>query len=152
MIAYPYMAYRFVIIIDGIIEAGFTDVSGLDVTTQVEEYREGGENNYVHKLPKETTFGNITLKKGIADTSHLWDWHMYIVSGIIRRKNISIQLLNDQSNPDGPYKVWNFQGAYPVKWVGPEFKADSNAVAFQSIELVHRGYTLASFKDLYKID
>jgi phage tail-like protein len=34
---------------------------------------------------------------------------------------------------------WNFAQAYPVKWVGPELKADSSTVAFETIELAHHG-------------
>ena len=54
----PYFAFRFRIVIEGIIEGGFTELSGLQATTQVEDFKEGGVNNYVHKLPKETTYEN----------------------------------------------------------------------------------------------
>jgi phage tail-like protein len=37
---------------------------------------------------------------------------------------------------------WNFKEAFPVKWVGPAFHGDQSAVAFESIELVHRGLSL----------
>ena len=66
----PYMSFRFKILIDGIIEGGFTEVSGLQATTQVEDFIEGGVNTYVRKLPKETTFENLVLKKGLADSKN----------------------------------------------------------------------------------
>jgi phage tail-like protein len=34
---------------------------------------------------------------------------------------------------------WNFSQAYPVKWMGPDFKADGNSVAIETLELVHNG-------------
>ncbi|HEC98658.1 MAG TPA: phage tail protein, partial [Nitrospirae bacterium] len=34
---------------------------------------------------------------------------------------------------------WNFSDAYPVKWTGPELRADNNTVAFETIELAHHG-------------
>jgi phage tail-like protein len=34
---------------------------------------------------------------------------------------------------------WTFEQAYPVKWSGPQFKADDNAVAVETLELAHEG-------------
>jgi phage tail-like protein len=34
---------------------------------------------------------------------------------------------------------WTFEDAYPVKWVGPDFKAKDNAAAVETLELVHKG-------------
>ncbi len=134
----PYMSFRFTIEIDGIIEGGFTDLTGLEATTQVEDYREGGVNDYIHKLPKETVFGNLTLKRGLADCEKLWKWHRDVIAGEIKRKNVHIYLL--ENNIDQIKKEWSFKEAYPVKWSGPDFKADGSAVAFESLEITHHGY------------
>ncbi len=134
----PFMSYRFLVVIDQIIEAGFSEISGLEITTQVEDYREGGVNDFVYKLPKETTFANLVLKKGLADLSSLWKWHHDVVSGNIKRRTVHIVLLRDRLSI--PAQMWSFKDAYPVKWTGPELKADSNSIAFQSIELAHHGY------------
>lgn len=134
----PYMSFRFVVVIEGIIEAGFSEVSGLQVNTQVEDFREGGVNNYVHKLPKETTFENLTLKKGLADYSQLWIWHKDVVNGKIKRKTIHI-FMSDY-NITGIPRYWSFKEAYPIKWTGPELKAEGSAVAFETIEFAHHGY------------
>jgi phage tail-like protein len=133
----PYMSFRFKIVINGIIEGAFTEATGLQVTTQVEDFREGGVNHFVHKLPKETTFDNLVLKKGLADSDELWQWHKEVVAGKFTRRNIQILMFNSANK-----KVhdWMFQKAFPVKWTGPEFKADSNTVAFQTLEIVHQGY------------
>ena len=34
---------------------------------------------------------------------------------------------------------WNVVGAYPLSYTGPSFDSNSNAVAFESIELTHMG-------------
>ena len=36
---------------------------------------------------------------------------------------------------------WDVAARYPVSWNGPEFRADANSVAVESVELVHRGIT-----------
>ncbi len=134
----PFFGFRFKVQIEGIIEAGFSEVSGLTVTTQVEDFREGGLNHFVHKLPKETTFESLVLKKGIADYDRLWQWHREVLLGKFRRRRIEIILLKNDFQ--GEVRSWTFRDAYPVKWTGPEIKADSNTVAFETLEFTHHGY------------
>ena len=44
---------------------GFTSISGLNITTQAIQYREGGYNTTVHQVPGMTTFSPITLQRGV---------------------------------------------------------------------------------------
>lgn len=136
----PYLSFRFLIEIKGVVEAGFTECSGLQVETEFEEYREGGVNEFVHRLPKMTKYQTITLKRGITDSDSLWKWHQDVVKGKFKRQNGSI-LLMDVS---GEEKLrWNFENAYPVKWAGPELKAEQGTIAIETLELVHHGLTKA---------
>ena len=134
----PYASFNFLVEIEGVVAGGFSEVSGLQAETETEEYREGGVNDFVYKLPKITKYPNLTLKRGITDFDELWKWHQDVVAGDIKRKNGSI-ILVDCSGTTG--KRWNFTKAYPVKWVGPDLKADSSTVAVETLELAHRGLT-----------
>ena len=132
----PYLSYCFLLEIDGLISCGFSEVSGLQAEVETEDYQEGGMNDFVHKLTKGTKYSNIVLKRGITDSEDLWNWHKGIINGNIVKKSIRIILLEH----DGQQRVkWVFKEAYPVKWVGPEFKADNNSVAIESLDLVHKG-------------
>jgi phage tail-like protein len=132
----PMMSFNYLIEIEGLVVGGFSEVSGLQVETKTFQYREGGTNSFVYKFPEYTEYQNIVMKRGISDSDTLWLWHMDVVNGYFCRKNGSI-ILNDNSGNEK--WRWNFFGAYPVKWTGPELKADSGSVAFESIELVHLG-------------
>ena len=132
----PYLSFRFLVEIQGLIVGGFSEVSGLQAETETEDIREGGVNDYVHKLPKITKYPNITLKRGITDSAALWNWHQDVVNGIIKRKSGFIILLDGEGNEKWR---WSFERAYPVQWTGPELSADSNTVAVESIELAHNG-------------
>lgn len=134
----PYLSFKFHVEIDGLVVAGFSEVSGLQIETETEDYREGGRNDYVHKLPKITKQTNISLKRGITDSDALWKWHQDVVKGNIERKNGRIILQDFQGNEKWR---WNFQGAYPVKWAGPAFNATSAATAIETLDLVHNGIT-----------
>lgn len=132
----PYLSYRFLVEIEGLIVGGFSEASGLQVEIETEEYREGGVNDHVHKLPKSTKYQNITLKRGITDSDVLWTWQQGAVDGMIHRKNGRIVLLDPEGNESWH---WTFEDAYPVKWMGPDLKADGNAIAIETLELAHNG-------------
>ena len=66
--------------------------TGLEVHTETEDFREGGINDYVHKIAKETKYPNLTLKRGITDATGLWDWYKEVVAGTIQRKTVSVIL------------------------------------------------------------
>jgi phage tail-like protein len=133
----PYTAYNFLVEIEGLIVGGFTEVTGLQVEVQVEEYREGGLNEYVHKLPGPTRYPqNLVLRHGLTDIDSLWSWHQDVCQGKVQRKNGSIYLLDRLGLPA---MWWDFSDAYPIRWTGPELRAANSAVAVESVELVHRG-------------
>jgi len=132
----PYLGFRFLVEIQGLIVGGFSEVSGLQAETEVEEIREGGINDHVHKLPKITKYPNITLKRGITDSDVLWKWHQEVISGLFMRMSGFIILLDSKGEEKWR---WHFVDAYPVKWTGPDLKADSSTVAVETLELAHNG-------------
>lgn len=133
---YPYFVFRFRVEVEKIDVARVSEVTGLQFETEVETYEEGGVNDYIHQLPKKTKYPRIVLKHGLTDQDDFWKWYQEVISGKFSRRNISI-ILMDATGQDK--WRWNIIQAYPVKWTGPELKADSNTIAFESIEIVHHG-------------
>jgi phage tail-like protein len=127
---------RFYIEIDGMTEAIFTEVGGLQVEMDVFEYQEGGMNDFVYRLPGRTKVSNITLKRGLARGNDFFRWCMEVAAGQIDRRNVSVVMYDVAGNE---VLRWNFTGAYPVKWVGPQFQAAGNAPAIETLELAHNG-------------
>jgi phage tail-like protein len=136
----PYQSFNFLIEIDDILTGGFSECTGLQVETETEEYKEGGVNGYVHRFIGHTKNPPLILKHGLTQIPGLWMWYQEVAQGIdqgkFKRHNGTIYLLNKQRIP---VMWWNFKEAFPYKWTGPEFRADSNSVAFESIELFHKG-------------
>ena len=124
--------------INGTRVGGFSEITGLEVRTEVDEHREGGVNDFVHKIAKETRYPNLTLKRGITDATDLWEWHQQIVAGEIVRKTVSV-ILQDQQGQEK--WRWIFRDAYPVKWNGTDLNATGNTVVVESVELAHHGMT-----------
>ncbi|MGC5328277.1 phage tail protein [Brevibacillus sp. SYSU BS000544] len=134
----PLTNFNFLVEIDGLVVGGFSEITGLQTETETEEYREGGLNEYLHKLPKSSKYSNVVLKRGLTDSSVLWNWYRKVVSGSMERKNGSIILLDHAGNEKWR---WNFSQAFPVKWIGPELKADSSTISVETLELAHHGFT-----------
>jgi phage tail-like protein len=121
---------------------GFSECSGLEMSLQVEEYKEGGRNSAVLKFPTRVSWSNITLKRGVGTGTALWDWHYGFVEGKGKRRDGIIALMNSQRVPNN---IWYFQRGLPVKYTGPSLNATQNNVAIESIEIAHEGiYQLPS--------
>lgn len=121
--------------IEGIIAAGFTDVSGLSMETEVDTIKEGGVNDYEHKLPKGTKYSDITLKRGLVDCE-LLAWYQLAANGKFGRRSGVITLLD---NSRFPVMEWLFFDALPIKWEGPSLNAATNTVATETLVLTHKG-------------
>lgn len=133
----PYLAFAFLVEVDGVASAGFHEVTGLQAELEVLDYREGGVNEFVHRLPGPARYpSNLTLRRGLTDATELWDWWWEASHGRIERRNISVLLLGCEREVA---RRWSFVGAYPVRWVGPELRAGSAAVALDAFELAHQG-------------
>jgi phage tail-like protein len=120
---------------------GFTEVTGLEVSTDVIEYRDGVSPDYSKiKMPGMQKYGNITLKRGTfqADNEY-FNWWNTVALNTIERRDITISLLNETHEP---VVVWKIKNAWPVKVQSTDLKADGNEVAIETIELAHEGLTI----------
>jgi phage tail-like protein len=129
----PYSAFNFLVTIDGVVDqAGFSEVSGLSIETDIIEYRTGGEDITVRKLPGLKKFSNIVLKRGVTPDTKLWEWRKQVLDGKTERHSGSITLLDEARKPA---VEWAFGEAWPRKLDGPTFNGKTNEVAVETLEL-----------------
>lgn len=136
----PYQSHRFLVEIAGLLVGGFSECTGLQIELESYEYREGGQNEFVHRFAGPTRHPPLVLKHGLSPIDGLWGWHQDVAAGNIQRRNGTIYLLNGQQVP---VLWWNFREALPLKWSGPDLSAERAAIAVESVELTHRGLTRA---------
>ena len=60
----PLKVFRYRVVIDGFVRAGFTKVSGFGRDTEEASYREGAFNDTKQKSAGLTNFGDLTLTRG----------------------------------------------------------------------------------------
>ncbi len=134
----PYGGFRYRVEILGLQVAGFSEIAGIEREVQVEDFREGGVNGHTHKLATVTKYPNLTLKRGLADATELWQWHQDVINGRIEKRQINVVLI-DAAGKD--QWRWVFEKTYPVKWSGATFNATASAVLVESVEFAHDGVT-----------
>lgn len=138
--AYPLPKFHFQVEWGGA-SLAFTEVSGLDIETEVIEYRDGlsPEFNKI-KMPGMVKFSNITLKRGtfLGDNDY-YNWWNTTALNTVQRRDLTISLLNEAHVP---VVVWKVKNAFPVKIQSTDLKADGNEVAIESMEVVHEGLTI----------
>lgn len=140
MATYPLVKFHFQVDWGGT-KIGFTEVSGLDVETEVVEYREGSSPEYSKiKMPGMQKFSNITLKRGtFKSDNEYFKWWNTVKLNTIERRDVTISLLNESHEP---VVTWKVKSAWPTKIQSTDLKADGNEIAIESMELAHEGLTI----------
>ncbi len=115
-------------------------------TTEMVEYRAGGDASTSHKMPGKTSYEAITLEQGLTHDTAFEEWANLVnnyqsdadmsLKGF--RRDITIEVRNLQGNPVMAYNVYRC-------WVSeyqalPELDASGNAVAIQTLKLENEGW------------
>lgn len=140
MAEYPLPVFHFQVQWGGT-NLGFAEVSGLNIETQLIEYRDGLSPEYSSiKMPGIPKYGNITLKRGILPADNeFYEWLNTTKLNKVERRDLIISLFNENHEP---VMTWKAANAFPVKIEGPGLKATGNEVAIESIEIAHEGLSI----------
>lgn len=142
----PYKNFKFRVKWDGKYVAGVSKVSALKRTTEPVTHREGGDPSHQRIAPATSKFEPITLERGVTHDPEFEAWAnlIYSTEGDAAislknfRKDIIIELLNEQGSVAKAYKVFRC-------WVSeydalPELDANGKAIAIEKIVLQNEGW------------
>ena len=128
--------------------AAFSQVTGIDATVDVIEFRQGNANSLAPvKIPGLVKHGNITLRFGYTLDSAFKTWIQECVSevrGEMPRNDVQIELID--INGGSPQqiatvitgtRVWLLTNAWVTKYTGPEVDAKTSDVAIETVELAY---------------
>ncbi|WP_420328419.1 phage tail protein [Mameliella sp.] len=119
---------------DGIIcDGAFSEVSGLEATLETETIREGGNNARQIHLAGVTSYGEITLKRGMAKGLGLWAWFRAVQERREARAHGEIAMLS----ADREREVVRFKltGCLPVKLKAPALNASDGLIAIEEAQI-----------------
>jgi phage tail-like protein len=132
----PYLGFRFHVEVDSLIVGGFSEVSGLGVARETVSYREGGVNSHVHTFPDGVRHPPLVLRRGMTDSQELLEWMDGAGGAGADARTLRLFLLDSEGTA---VRGWQCADAYPVRWDGPALRAESGAVAVETLEVRHDG-------------
>ncbi len=140
----------FMVKVDGNHIGRFHQVSGLALTIDTEEILEGGNNDFVHKVPGRMRWPNIVLSRGVTQSDVFFAWARES-SGAdferhenkIGRFTVAISMTNRTGDA---LRTWELEGAFPVRWTGPTFAAADESPLVEELEIAHHGFTTTTHK------
>ena len=136
----PLRGFRFLLEIDEIASGGFTRVKGISREVKHESYREGGVNDYEHKLITQVSYPVLVLERGLV-LDDLWKWALDAADGKVQRKTIRIRL---QDEANARQWAWQIEHALPVKWTVSDLDAQTAHVVMENLEFAHHGLRKAT--------
>jgi len=104
---------NFFVEIDGVVSASFMSVEGLESTTEAIEFREGIWAKNARKIPGNTSYSNIILKRVFTFTTELWRWRKKVADGNVERRNGTIIITGGNKDQTVRFK---FYDAWPARW------------------------------------
>ncbi|WP_373524362.1 phage tail protein [Aquiflexum sp.] len=129
-------------------DSSFQEVSGLKVTVETMEKREGGDNVFVHHLPKSIKYDNLVLKRCLMKGSELEKWCRDAIENFkFKPLNISLRLLSSKAAIIGstkivtPLAVWSIEQAYPISWELGGLGSTKNELAIETLTFKYRKFT-----------
>jgi phage tail-like protein len=136
----PYLDFNFLVEIDGVTAAGFSEAELPEGRIEAVAYREGSDKTSAARLlPGRVSYSPLVLRRGFAGDAALFQWWRAVAQGTLDRRNVSVILLDEQRQE---VARWNLRRAWPAKWEGPALNALGNDVAIETLELAHEGIEL----------
>jgi phage tail-like protein len=117
----------------------FIECRGLAVEVEVQEYPEGGNNEFVHQLPGRLIYPKLELARGLTTEDNLLKWFMQ-TRVKAERKEVIIDIFNRYGEV---HRSFTFDEAYPVKWTGPTIAVAGAATATEELTIAHAGLKMA---------
>lgn len=134
----PALSWRFNVEIDGHAIGTFTGVDGLQAEYEVDEVKEGGNNDFVHKLPTRLKFTNVKLTRAVDQQSGPMAAWFGEQQRKVARHTASITAYDGSKTV---IAVWDLVGVIPLKYTGPKLDANGSTAATETLELAHHGFT-----------
>lgn len=133
----------FIVEVDGKMLGEFREVNGLSAEIEVQEVREGGQNDWVHKLPGRIKYSDVTLKRGMTLDNGMYNWlsewtgvNYERFGMLVRRQTVAITL---KSSSGSRLRTWVLTDAFPTKWTGPQLSIENDSFLYEEIVLCHQG-------------
>lgn len=134
----PLIGAHFALDVDGVVSAFFSEASGFNNNSEVITHQavDAQGRSVIQKIPGDLTWDDLTLRRGISDSTALWDWRQRVIDGDVEgaRANGSVIMYNQAQEEVARF---NFENGWPSGWKGPDVSSEDQAVAIEEITIAH---------------
>jgi phage tail-like protein len=135
----PSWAGNFFVKVEELAIGTFTTCEGLTAEYTFEDITEGGNNQFLYRLPGRIKYGNVKLTRPVnKDSAAIIKWFTHFQTKQTMRSTAQIEMHGVDSKI--PLFVWTLMEVHPIRWTGPTFAADSNGLAKETLELAFHGF------------
>jgi phage tail-like protein len=145
-VIYPFTTFNFSVEVnvDGVsakvCNAAFSDCDGLEMTLEVKTIREGGNNGRQIRLTGPTSYGQLTLKRGMTESFDLWNWfNKTVADPTVRADAVVVLFAADGSTERARFVL---SRCVPVKLKAPALNAREGVVAIEELQLAYESLQL----------
>lgn len=141
----PLTKMNFLVTVEPAGMAAFTEISGIEASVDVVEFRQGISNSLSPiKIPGLVKHGNVTLKFGCSIDNEFIKWINTCVSFTRKAdiRNVKIELIDimaaaPDALPTAGQCIWTLKNAWVIKYSGVDLNSMSSEVAIESVELAY---------------
>ncbi len=121
-------------------DAAFSECDGLELSQEIKTLREGGNNSAQILLGGPTTYGTLTLKRGLTSSFDLWDWFELAQADSSVTAHAAVVLLADNGSTEQVRFV--LDGCRPMKLKAPALNAKDGMVAVEELQVAYQTLSL----------
>jgi phage tail-like protein len=135
----PALSLRFSVSIGSFKIERFATCDGLTAEYEVEEYREGGQGGFVHKLPVRLKHTNVRMTRPVDKDSGVIAGWFTMTRTKPSRQDATITAYDGNG---AEVASWHLVGAWPVKYTGPQLSSVATTAATETLEIAHNGFDM----------
>jgi phage tail-like protein len=145
---YPFTTFRFSVEInvEGISEkicgGQFAECDGLEMTMEVKTIREGGNNGKQIRLSGPTSYGQLTLKRGMTDDFDLWNWFDESVRNPALRADAEVIIFTADRSDSTESARFKLKRCVPTKLKAPGLNAKDGLIAIEELQLAYESLSM----------
>lgn len=142
----PFQAFNFSVEISvpdistRLCQAAFAECDGLELNREVKTIREGGNNGQQINLTGPVSYGQLSLKRGLTDSFHLWEWFSAVLEDPALRADATVVILapgGDKDNEKSERARFALTRCLPIKLKAPPLNAKDGMVAIEEFVIAY---------------
>lgn len=140
---YPFTAFNFRVeihvpdVAKTLCEAAFSECDGLEMSMQPKTIRQGGDNTRQIHLNGPVNYGQLTLKRGMTSSFHLWQWFELVQQGKSMGERYDAEVILMSSDHQKDHVRFKLSRSVPIKIKAPPFSAKDGLLAIEEMQIAY---------------